>query len=617
MLARLPVAVAVATPEGRFAYISPALRTILGRDPAERIGADIFENVHPDDVGYVRGAFLRLLEMPGGMARLELRGRRADGSFRWLRLQAHNLLDDPLIGGVLVFFWDIHEERLQREAVEARELRLRLAREAARLGFWEYDPDSRTVGFEHEKETWFGHAFAGGRVPLDAIVGLMHPEDVERARPVLGRALDGANGTYAVRVRIRTPEGSYRWCEIRGRVVEGRGERARLVGTYQDVTEEVERTEALAVSEARYRTVAGLQFEAIYEWDVPGGTLEWSEGLRSIFGHDPERVDAPERWWELTHPADREAVCESVWSFLAGSESLWEATYRFRDGAGEYRWVHERGVVVRDETGRAVRMIGALRDVTAERRLQQAELQAARLDSLAVMAAGVAHDFNNFLAAILGNAGVLRLSVEPEGEAAAALADLEAAARRASQLVRQLLDFAGRAPLERVPVDLARVAEEAVHVATRARTTRATVRIEPGPAVHVQGDESLLLRALVNLLTNALDALGEGPGRVTIRYGEVELHADQALAEGYVPHDGIGSGRFGFVEVEDTGPGMPPEVAQRVFEPFFTTRFSGRGLGLATVLGIVRRHEGAVRLHSVPGVGTTVRVVVPLWNERG
>ncbi len=421
---------------------------------------------------------------------------------------------------------------------------------------------------------------------------------------------------YGVRVRVRAPEGKHRWCEIRGRVVSGRGAEARLVGTYQDVTEEVERTEALAANEARYRTVVGLQFEAIYEWDLARDTIEWSEGLRSIFGHDPAAVTTPEQWWELTHPADREKVCESVWAFLTGPDTVWEATYRFRTGAGEYRWVHERGFAVRDEDGRAQRMIGALRDITAERQLQAAELQAARLDSLAVMAAGVAHDFNNFLAAILGNAGVLRLSVAPESEEAAALADIEAAARRASQLVRQLLDFAGRAPLEAGPVELRSLAEEAVHVARRARATQATVRIEPGPDVRVRGDESLLLRALVNLLTNALDALGDGGGRVTVRFGEVELDQEQALAEGYVPHEPLRAGRYGYVEVDDTGPGMPPEVVQRVFEPFFTTRSSGRGLGLASVLGIMRRHEGAVRVRSVLGIGTSVRLLVPLWEER-
>ena len=247
----------------------------------------------------------------------------------------------------------------------------------------------------------------------------------------------------------------------------------------------------------------------------------------------------------------------------------------------------------------------------AERRQLERKLQEAqKLESLGVLAGGVAHDFNNLLTGIIGYVS-LALQQAPDDAALRVFLDRAVeSAQRAAELCRQMLAYSGRGRFIIGHVDLSRAVRDLAALLKTSVSRKAELSFELADDLpHVLADASQIRQVLLNLAVNASESLGEQPGAVTVRTGRAWCDRD-ALRQTTIDDD-LPEGEYVFVEVADTGCGMDAEMRQRVYEPFFTTKFTGRGLGLAAVLGIVRGHHGAIRLISTPGFGTTVRVLFP------
>ncbi|MCP4645185.1 MAG: GAF domain-containing protein [bacterium] len=250
------------------------------------------------------------------------------------------------------------------------------------------------------------------------------------------------------------------------------------------------------------------------------------------------------------------------------------------------------------------------REETQRRRLEERFQQAQKQESLGVLAGGIAHDFNNLLMGILGNAGLALLDLTPEAPARESVSQIETAALRAADLTKQLLAYSGRGQIDVQSVDLSHVVEDMSHLLGTAVSKKAILRYDLDEGIPlVEGDATQVRQVVVNLTTNASDAIGNRSGVITVRTGAT--HADEEyLSQMYLNED-LPEGQYVFVEVSDTGCGMDAETEARIFDPFFTTKFVGRGLGLAAVLGIVRGHRGALHVHSRPGQGTVIRVLFP------
>jgi PAS domain S-box-containing protein len=263
--------------------------------------------------------------------------------------------------------------------------------------------------------------------------------------------------------------------------------------------------------------------------------------------------------------------------------------------------VHEDGVLQS--------FIGAAEDVTDQQRTRDALANNEKLSSLASLAGGVAHDFNNLLAVILGNVAVIRALADGDPQREDALSDIETASQQAAELAKQMLSYAGRAESVKVAVDLRALVSNSVPLLRAVLPRNVDMRVEfEGPA-QVIADVTQLRQVLLNVVMNAAEALGPESGSVTIRVATAELDAE-ALA-GLVGGESSLAGPYASMSVSDTGPGMAPDVRRRVFDPFFTTRFAGRGLGLSAVFGIVRGHHGVLDVESVPGEGATFTVYLP------
>ncbi|HEU4952036.1 MAG TPA: response regulator [Holophagaceae bacterium] len=250
------------------------------------------------------------------------------------------------------------------------------------------------------------------------------------------------------------------------------------------------------------------------------------------------------------------------------------------------------------------------RDLTEERKAQLVRQESQKLESLGLLAGGVAHDFNNLLTAMLGNLNLAQVRLPADSGAQTHLANLESTVVRASELTRQLLAYSGKGHFVVKSVDLSRAVREIGHLlsVTIPKRIHVAYQLEEG-LPPVEADPAQLQQVVMNLVTNAAEAIGDREGAIRIATGT------QTLDERYIlttfPGQPIGPGDYVTLEVSDDGQGMTPEVLSRIFDPFFSTKASGRGLGLSAMLGILRGHRGGLKVYTEPGGGSSFKLFFP------
>jgi two-component system, cell cycle sensor histidine kinase and response regulator CckA len=242
--------------------------------------------------------------------------------------------------------------------------------------------------------------------------------------------------------------------------------------------------------------------------------------------------------------------------------------------------------------------------------IERKMVESQKLESLGVLAGGIAHDFNNLLTSILGNASLLRYDLPKESPLHPALEQIEKTSLRAADLCKQMLAYSGRGRFQLQRVDLARLVADTTHLLEISISKKAVLRFNFAAGVPpVEGDPTQLRQIVMNLVINASEAIGERSGIIALTTGL--MRADQAyLATTHLAPE-LPPGDYVFLEVSDNGCGMAPEVMARIFDPFYSTKFTGRGLGLAAVLGIVRGHRGTLKVYSEPGKGATFKLLLP------
>ncbi|GKT06897.1 PAS domain S-box protein [Desulforhabdus sp. TSK] len=257
-----------------------------------------------------------------------------------------------------------------------------------------------------------------------------------------------------------------------------------------------------------------------------------------------------------------------------------------------------------------------------EKRRLEAQIQhAQKLESLGILAGGIAHDFNNLLMAILGNADLALMEISPSDPARDNIISIMEASQRAADLCLQMLAYSGKGHFLIEPVNLAKIVQEMTHLLDVSISKKAVLKYSFVPDVPlINADATQIRQVVMNLITNASEAIGDKSGIISISTGA--MMCDRAYLQGSYLDEQLPEGVYSYFEVSDTGSGMDVETRSKIFDPFFSTKFTGRGLGLAAVLGIVRGHKGAVKIMSEPGMGSTFRVLFPslaeteVWAER-
>ena len=354
--------------------------------------------------------------------------------------------------------------------------------------------------------------------------------------------------------------------------------------------------------------------DAVRVWTVATGALSWPQGLESLLGYPSSpATDEIGFWQKQLHPQDRARAAASIRDALASDGDHWTGEYRFRHLDGSYLDLLERAYIVRDRLGRPVEWVGSLMNITARKQLQDQLVRSQKMEAFGQLAGGVAHDFNNFLTAILGYSDLLLDELGMKGEIADHIREIRGAAGRASALTGQLLAFSRKHPLAPAVVDVNSFLANLERSLLRLLGENISVQcdFERGKdGMHTKVDPGQLTQIILNLVVNARDAMPGGGclalETITVTVDSPEEHEHDCAAEP------LPAGNYVRISVTDNGSGMTDEVKQHLFEPFFTTKDEGgSGLGLATSYGIVRQSGGHICVESELGQGTTVKIFLP------
>ena len=376
-----------------------------------------------------------------------------------------------------------------------------------------------------------------------------------------------------------------------------------------DEEERLKTEEALRQSEERWKFALEGSQDGVWDWDLADNTVFFSQQWKEILGYSEEDVPASiEQWRGKIHPDDREEVIRVLQEHLDGSTPYYYSEHRLQCRDGAYCWILDRGKVVsRNEDGAPLRVIGTQSDISERKMLEEQLLQVQKMDSLGRLAGGVAHDLNNMLTPILGYAELLQSKTGNDSPYHNDLHQIQEAALRARELTQQLLAFGRKQVLELRTFDLSAIISGYENILRR--TIRENIELgitTPGEPLPIRSDMAKVGQIIVNLAINAQDAMPEG-GTLGITTSRVIIDDDNMHMS-----QELGAGEYALIQVSDTGKGIDEKTLKYIFEPFYTTKKIGTGLGLSTVYGIVKQQNGSITVKSIPGKGTTFYVYLPI-----
>ena len=448
-----------------------------------------------------------------------------------------------------------------------------------------------------------------------SVLDVVHPEERALVEERYQRRLAGDATERSLTTRVVRRDGSELWLEVHSSPATWEG-RPAVIAFIAEVTDrEVERRRA-AERDRMLERIAELtpHFVFIYDYDL-GRDAFINRSVPAALGYGAEQEAAmqPYPFLHLCHPDDAPRALERDRRWRDRPDDFVDTVeFRLRDATGAWRWFRSLNTPFRRHPdGRIAQILGIAEDITDQRRNEEALRRSERLDSLAVLAGGLAHDFGNLLTPVLGRAELLLARLPVDSPLRLHADAIRAAAEHAAELVERLQVFSGRRPTEPRPIDLNQIATDVVRLLRPVAPRGARLELELERALpHAVGDPTQIRQVVLNLLTNALDAVAGRRGRVVVR-SRIEQVAAADLAA-FELAEGMTAGPAIVLEVEDDGVGMDAETRSRLWEPFFTTKPRGRGLGLPSVVGILRRHGGGMAVTTEPGRGSRFRCYLPV-----
>ncbi|MFT5933312.1 MAG: PAS domain S-box-containing protein [Hydrogenophaga sp.] len=625
LFAFLPIGAYRSSPEGQMLRANPALVRLNGYDTEAELLTEVVDIARDWYVDPTRRqTFQQLMQRDGAVANFVSETQRHKARERiWISENAHVVLRPD--GRVLCYegtVEDISERVRDQQALQrsADELRLLTSQVPGMVYLVETDAEGRRrYRFVSERiRDIYGVSPEALKNEPELVVRYRHPDDqaqLERdAQAILREPID-LDGEF----RIVMPDGQIKWLLRRSSAVREESTLRVRAGVLLDITEHKRTELALRETEARWRLAMEGAGDGVWDWNLRTNKEYFSTRIKAMFGFGEDEVESvTELLDSRTHPDDVPQMLRDRAAHFAGETPIYRNEHRVQCKDGSWKCVLSRGMVIaRDGDGHPLRMVGTHSDITelkqaeAKQRLLEAQLrESQKMEAIGTLAGGVAHDFNNLLAAILGNLALAREDVGPEHLAQESLGEINRAAVRARQLVQQILAFSRRQAQLLTHQPLAPLVDEAL--ALLRSLLPAGVQLTPqmgGGALPVLADATQIQQVLMNLCTNAWQALDGRAGEVIVALRPVRLDAARALEVG-----GVAAGTYACLSVADNGPGMDTATQQRIFEPFFTTKApgAGTGLGLAVVHGIVKTHNGAIVLSSQPGEGARFDVYLPL-----
>lgn len=587
--------------DGKIIEVNESWKDLFGYDREEIIGKkSVFLNlfVNPLD----RDEAVGILEREGRVREFETHIRRQSGEVRTVLLSVENL-DTGGEERMLTIIRDVTKRKAAEEKLRRSEENLRLAIGAAQMFWWELDLRAQ--------KTTFGKNFTkvlNLKTPIEEMdteatyEELIHPEDAAKVRQYIEKAV-AETGVHSIELRLINPETrEILWIESTCYTVRDREEKpVRLLGVSQNIT-------ARKASEERIRRQASLldkTQDAVLVCSLEDRILFWNKGAERVYGWKAEEAVGREIC-DLVCNGDRSIIEKAIKAMEKGDEWQDEVVNYTKDD--KKITVISRWTRVRDDRGKPDYFLVVNTDITNIKRTEEQLFRSQRMESIGTLAGGIAHDLNNVLSPIMMAADMMLFEIEADSKQASWLSIIRESVTRGTDLIKQVLLFARGTQGERININLRHLILDLVKVFNETFPKSVAVRYDiESDLAPVSADPTQIHQVLMNLGVNARDAMPNGGAlEITAR----NIFVDENFARMNIEAE---EGSYILLTVEDSGEGIPEEVLNRIWDPFFTTKEKGKGtgLGLSTVLSIVKGHKGFISVYSEHWRGTKFSIYLP------
>jgi len=446
---------------------------------------------------------------------------------------------------------------------------------------------------------------------------ILHPDDIEKTAE-FGKILQKSHSRMNITNRYITKNGEYRTIRWASTLFKD----DNIV--FSSGRDETERYEAeLELQKMWDRLDLALKSGTIGLWDfnIKDNTLSFNSNLAEIVGFN-KIVNVSDKWKEYIHEDDFRSSAKALMDLINGKKDSYVDQYRMLLPDGSYRWIFSRGKIVEyDSDGKPVRIAGSITDITEQKEaetrrlaLEYQMLQAQKLESLGLLAGGIAHDFNNLLTGILGNADMLFYELPDNSHFQHKLLDIKKAAKKASELTKQMLAYTGKSTFKNEIIDINSLIDEMSSLFDISISKKVKIVYALNDNIPcISGDSTQISQILMNLVLNASEAI-DNNGEIRINTSLKECSASEINS--LTLHGNMTPGTYLVLEISDSGSGIPPDKIKQIFDPFYTTKFTGRGLGLAAVSGIIRSHNAGLHVTSRINEGTTFRIYLQPTDQK-
>ncbi len=541
----------------------------------------------------------------------------SNGTKGWIELSAFPIFDENQeIQMVIEVLKEVTERIQNQRRLEKLNQRLELILKTSKIGTWDWDIQNNKIDFD---KTWMknlGYSTDDLNKGIKHWETLVHPNDLERVKREINKHLQGKTERYKTVHRIKTKNGNYRWVLDSGKVLKWNEQTKplRAIGTYQDVTQTMIARGQLKKTTHLLHKVFQSSPNSIIVTNPQMEIIDFNKETMHLVEADTKEQLMGLNAIKLISPEQRNVAIEKTKQTLK-SGKVKTIEYTLQTLKGNTREIELSASLLKQGKDKPIGFVAICIDITKRKKLESAMRQTQKWESLGRLAGGIAHDINNLMTGVIGNAELALMDAESNSETSAYLENILKCGNQVSKVSNQLLSYSGKNDKKFRVINLNEIIKNMRSMIKVSISEEVNLSIELEPKLpNITGDTAQINQAILNLVTNASEALGGQPGNIIIKTRRKILKRNKMPIFNFNPE--LKPGEYVCLEIIDDGLGIPQENIYKIFDPFYTTKFTGRGLGLAVVLGIINGHQGSINVNSIPEKRTTFKLYFPVATER-